>query len=92
MSDDRLPRGVTPRLLNRDQAAAYCGVSADQFTRHVEPKVKAVMIGAQARWDLRALDRWLDAQAGLGHAAGSQDKWRMLEALDGDPAQGRQAR
>lgn len=52
-----------PRLLNRDQAASYCGVSATTFEAHVA--VQPVRIGSRVLWDKVALDAWLDEQSGL---------------------------
>lgn len=60
-----LPDGMTPRLLNRDQAAAYCGVGLDTFEEHVAFKVKSIVFGKHRLWDVRALDAWLDAESGL---------------------------
>jgi hypothetical protein len=61
----RLPAGMTPRLLCRDAAATYCGVTAKAFDEHVKPHVPPVEIGTRRLWDVRALDRWLDQKAGL---------------------------
>lgn len=61
----RLPDGMTPRLLARDAAAAYCGVTAETFELHVRPHVRPVEIGARRLWDVKALDRWLDERSGL---------------------------
>jgi hypothetical protein len=52
---------MTPRLLNRKQAAEYCGVCVNTFVAHVASHVRAVAIGAKPLWDLRQLDRWIDA-------------------------------
>jgi hypothetical protein len=61
---DRLPRGLTPRLLSRDAAAAYCGLSADTFEAVI--LVQPISLSARRRlWDIRALDRWLDQQSGI---------------------------
>ena len=88
---NRLPAGITPRLLSRDEAAAYCGMSAAHFDRHVAIAVPAQTFGCKKLWDIRALDRWLDERSGLGNAA-EIDEDRLLDALDGDPREGRQAR
>jgi hypothetical protein len=66
MADNRrLPPGMTPRLLSRDEAATYCGVVAETFEQHVRPHVPPIGLGARRLWDIRALDRWLDRQSGL---------------------------
>lgn len=54
----RLPRGLTPRLLTRDEAAAYCGIGGELFERCVQ--VAPMRFGNRKRWDVRAIDRWLD--------------------------------
>jgi hypothetical protein len=60
----RLPPGITPRLLTRDQAAAYCGVGKELFEQSVDvPPLRC--FGARVLWDRRALDRWLDQKSGL---------------------------
>jgi hypothetical protein len=86
----RLPAGLTPRLLGVDAAAAYLGVSAGHFERHVVPAIPAMLIGERRLWDIRRLDRWLDERSGVAHPGLSRDQW--LGALDADPDEGRQAR
>lgn len=55
---------MTPRLLNPDQAAAYCGVSRENFEARVGvPPLK--LFGNRVLYDIRALDRWLDRQSGI---------------------------
>jgi len=61
-----LSYGLTPRLLSRDLAAEYCGVSPAHFAEHVAKEVPAIDIGRRNLWDIRALDRWLDQRSGLG--------------------------
>lgn len=78
-----LPSGLAPRLLNRDAAAAYCGISTAQFVAHVSPHVPPILIGQKRLWDMSAIDRWLDQGSGVGDAALSPEQW--LERLDGDP-------
>lgn len=83
----RLPFGIAPRLLGRDAAAAYCGMSSDHFDRHVARLVPPLEFGAKLLWDVRALDKWLDALSGLAHAPKPWAEW--LGALDGDQNEGR---
>lgn len=71
----RLPVGITPRLLCRDAAAAYCGVTGDTFATHVRPHVDPIEIGARRLWDIKALDRWLDEQSGLIEAFHPVEDW-----------------
>lgn len=79
-----LPSGMTPRLLGRDAAAAYCGIVADTFEEHVRPHVPPICIGARKLWDVRALDRWLDERSGLVAELQPVDDW--LERLGDDRA------
>lgn len=83
MADRRaLPAGITPRLLTRDQAAAYCGIVADTFEDYIRPHVPPIDIGARRLWDIRALDRWLDARSGLVTELRPIGDW--LKGLGGD--------
>ena len=75
----RLPSGLSPRLLTRDAAATYLSISSAHFTAHVAPTVPPVAIGAALRWDIKALDRWLDQRAGIRNDPGSRE--RLLEDL-----------
>ena len=74
-----LPSGITPRLLSRGAAAAYCGISAATFDEHVVQAVKPIAIGRRTLWDIKALDRWLDQRSGLTHAV---DNRSMAERLN----------
>jgi hypothetical protein len=85
MADRRtLPIGMTPRLLSRDAAAAYCGITAETFEQHIRPHVAAIEIGARRLWDRRALDHWLDVCSGLTDALRPVDEW--LAELGNDRA------
>jgi hypothetical protein len=77
--ESRLPPGLSPRLLIRDAAAAYLSISSAHFTAHVASAVPPVAIGAALRWDIKALDRWLDQLAGIRNDPGSRE--RLLEDL-----------
>jgi len=73
----RLP--YWPRLLSRDQAAAYCGVSANHFAAHCP--LTPITIGARKLWDRHQLDQWLDTLLGPRAAkdrAGEPDWLGML--------------
>jgi hypothetical protein len=55
-------RAIVPRLMTRQQAAAYCGVSVPTFVG-VCP-IKAVALGSGKRlerFDRIFLDRWIDS-------------------------------
>ena len=79
----RLLIRLAPRLLNRDAAAAYCGVSITHFFAHIVTRVPPILIGRKRVWDVKAIDRWIDQQTGDGEISMSPEKW--LERLDGDP-------
>lgn len=66
---------MTPRLVNREKAAAYCGVSANTFAAHVEPHLAAVEIGTRRLFDVRAIDAWIDRGRTWHHIAVTADEW-----------------
>jgi len=72
---------LTPRLLNRQQAAEYCGVCVNTFKAHVASHVRPVEIGAKRLWDMRELDRWIDTRS-MGMTEPAQAEW--LARLDED--------
>jgi hypothetical protein len=79
-----LPIGVSPRLLTRAQAAAYCQVSDEVFI--AKCPISPVKMGESVRlhrWDRQKLDLWLDS-LGAGspslHPRTGQD-W--LDRLEG---------
>ena len=76
-----LPAGMTPRLLSRAVAAAYCGVSIGLFEQSV-PVLPLRCFGSRKLWDARALDRWLDQQSGL--VDDSRSRPSAAERLNGD--------
>lgn len=47
------------------QAAEALGVSADTFTRHVQPELPCVLIGSRGVFAVEALQQWLDDRASL---------------------------
>lgn len=58
-----LPAGLTPRLLTEDQVADYLG---DLPVAEVKRQgVGRVPIGRCVRYDIRAIDAWLDSLSGL---------------------------
>ncbi len=70
-----LPLGMTPRLLTKEAAAAYCSMSPDAFEARIRPHVPALDISARPLlWDIKALDRWLDEQSGIAGALPSIDE------------------
>lgn len=77
MSKATLP-APTRRLLTDKEAAAYCGVSVNTMITHIA--IQPVRIGSCVRYDVRALDRWLDRKS--NSAPMTADDW--LERLDED--------
>ena len=71
---------ILPRLLTREQAAAYCGVSMATLTALCP--VKPIALGNSKRlerYDVRHLDEWIDTLREDGAKYGRD--W--LAALDG---------
>ena len=74
---------MTPRLLDRKQAAAYCGISPNHFDAHIARFIQAITIGRRRLWDIRALDRFIDGLSTTRrHEISVQ---AMMEALGADP-------
>jgi hypothetical protein len=71
--------GIVPRLLTREQAAAYCSLSARAFSEWVKAgKMPGPILGT-ARWDRRAIDSVLDKASGLetcGALEDAFDRWK----------------
>lgn len=72
-----LPASVAPRLLTRDQAAAFCGLTTRQFAKALrdrddfgEPILPAPLrIAGRDLWHLEQLRQRLDALAGWSETA-----------------------
>jgi hypothetical protein len=76
----QLPPGLTPRLLSDVDAGLYCGIAAERFTVTIGADVKPIELEGLNRWDIKAIDRWIDEQSGLTHAA---DNRTLRERLNG---------
>ena len=64
---------VVPRLLTRQQAAAYCGVSVPTFSEICPTKAIALGTGKRLeRFDRISLDRWISS-LGAGELPVSKD-------------------
>ena len=75
-----LPRTLAPRLIGREQAAAYVNVSPNTFDDMVEkgimPKPRLLGVGRRKAWDLRDLDVSVDALPHDGEElAGTDEGW-----------------
>jgi len=53
------------RLIDRRQAAAYCGVTPTTFSSWVARGTMPSAVFGTRRWDMRSIDRYLDVIAGL---------------------------
>lgn len=60
----RVPELLAHRspLLNKQEAAEFCGVCRRTFERKVQPHLPAVSIGSRVLFDEEDLRKWLDAQ------------------------------
>jgi predicted DNA-binding transcriptional regulator AlpA len=74
-----LPASLPPRGLNREQSAAYVGVSPSKFDEMVKDGRMPAPIHLDARriWDRRALDRAFDVLA--GGKADQANEWDQIE-------------
>lgn len=75
---------VPPRLLSRDAAAAYCGLSTPTFVSSCP--VIPIKIRTRVLYDRQAIDRWLDALSQSQPESGPQRVW--LEKLDAHAPKG----
>ncbi len=67
----------TPRLLSRQQAAAYCGVSLETFDDYRRRGIVPGPISGTNRWDRKLIDMWLDKASGIdANTETSLDEWR----------------
>ena len=73
---DALPL-QTPRLMSRQQAAAYCSVSLETFDDYRRRAIVPDPIIGTSRWDRKLIDIWLDKASGITSVtATSLDTWR----------------
>ncbi len=92
MAANILPLSLPPRLLTRDQAAAFCGLTIRQFNKALktsddlgEPILPdPISLGGQDLWHVEMLRQRVDALAGLSAKFDDEDeaerrvrKWRQ---------------
>jgi predicted DNA-binding transcriptional regulator AlpA len=72
--------GIAPRLLTREQAAAYCGLSVHGFSEWVKTARLPGPIPGTIRWDRKAIDAALDLASGIDPRIGTApyDEWKAL--------------
>ena len=78
-------KGVAPRLLTREQAANYCGVSIPTFAAHCP--IRPISLGPGKRlerYDLHSLDHWIDALSGTTASFGKNWLAALETGHDGD--------
>lgn len=73
----KLPLGMLPRGLSREQAAEYCGYeSVSAFDDWVRKGIVPRAMRGTTRWNRKAIDRALDRLSGLpSDASPSIDDW-----------------
>ncbi len=91
MATNALPISLPPRLLTRDQAAAFCGLTVRQFSKALRASddlgdailPDPISLGGQDLWHVEMLRQRLDALAGLSAKFDGEDeaerrvrKWR----------------
>ena len=73
-------RVIGPRLLTREQAAAYCSLSVQAFSAWVRAGRLPPALPGTSRWDKTAIDIGLDKASGLLTAARQKedvfDEWK----------------
>lgn len=77
--DNRLRlNAAAPRLLTREQAAAYCGVGTTTFTAWVRRGIVPRPVPKTHRWDRKAIDAALDVLSRIDAEAAGQalDQWK----------------
>jgi hypothetical protein len=70
--------GIAPRLLTREQAAAYCGVGTTTFTIWIRRGIIPGPVPETHRWDRKAIDVALDALSRIDDKleGNALDQWR----------------
>jgi excisionase family DNA binding protein len=75
--------GIAPRLLTREQAAAYLSVSPNTFDAMVEDGVMPrprLLRGRRRAWDVRALDAAIDRLPVEGNDGTTDETWSDVDA------------
>lgn len=73
---------IEPRLLSREQAATYCGLSVPTF--EAQCPVPSLRIRSRVLYDRHRIDRWLDSLSPDSPKSGSGQDWGAK--LDGPHA------
>ena len=59
---------MTSRLMNKQDACAYLGISAGVFDRVVRPHVAGIKLVVRVMYDVRDLDAWVDGMRDQAYA------------------------
>lgn len=77
------PANDNARLMSRQDAAAYCGVSVSTFAGWVKSGYMPAPLFGSKRWDRCAIDATLDKASGLDNGASKEtplEKWKRERA------------
>lgn len=67
----------SPRLLTKQEAANYCGVTPDTFDDYRRRAIVPDPIQGTNRWDKKLIDLWLDKASGIASQTNSSlEEWR----------------
>ena len=74
---------IEPRLLSREQAANYCGLSLPTF--QAECPVIPIKIRTRILYDRQEIDRWIDSKGPAQPELPTGKDWlRLLDNADAD--------
>jgi hypothetical protein len=83
-------RTIEPRLLDRSQAAAYCGISLALFMARCPIRPLAMGQGKRLeRYDIRDLDDWIDRLGARGAISETVDWLEKMDAPHGNARSGK---
>jgi hypothetical protein len=51
---------IAPRLVSREEARVYLGVSKRHLIDAIDPELRRVYVGRRVLYDLRDLDAWIE--------------------------------
>lgn len=82
--DVKIGAQIRPRLLNKEQAAAYCGVGPVTFDAICPVPVIALGDGIRLhRYDIMTLDKWIDSLSN-GRSEIAEDWLSKMDEVDGN--------
>lgn len=77
---------MTPRLMTKAEAAAYCAITPSRLSQLVKAGTLPRSIPGTTRWDKAAIDRALDKLSGLTSDAELSPYQKWKQARDGNRA------